>query len=435
MTESIIILLLIIINGVFSMAEIAIVSSNKIKLENEANEGDEKAKRALELANSPNRFLSTVQVCITLIGIVSGVFGGAALSDDLKIELNKIPDIAPYSETISYLIIIFIITFISLVVGELVPKRIGLLYSETIAKNLSGFMKALSSFGSPIIWILSKSTEFLLRLFGIKKESEKLITVSEEEITAMIEKGTESGTFEEVEQDIVERLFFLSDRNVGSLMTNKTDIILLDIQEEDEIIKSLTEHQFINYPVYENEIDNIIGILNSKKVLSKVLAGGKMDYRSMLTPPLFVHDKLDALKLLEQFKKSNAEFAIVVDEFGTFSGVVTLKDLFEALVGEVTTTHDNSAEIVQRDDKSWLVDGLISFDEFLRYFDLSEENIHKENDFHTLSGFVMYITRHIPKTGEKFDWKDYLFEVIDMDGLRVDKVLVTKLEEGDKKEE
>lgn len=426
MTEAFIILLLIIINGFFSMAETAIVSSSKIKLENEAAEEDEKATKALEIVHSPANVLSIVRIIITLTGILTGVLGGVFLAGKVNAYLSSIG--FPYSQTISYVGIVILTTYAFLMLGELIPRRLGVRFAEVIVKNTAGLLKAIAVAGKPALFLTSRVADGLLALFGFRRDNEKNNTVSEEEITAMIEKGTEAGTFDELEQDIVERLFFLSDRNVGSIMTSKMDIVALDITDEEDIRKKLSENSFINYPVYEGEIDNIIGVLNSQKYLARVLAGGQFDTRATLAPPLFVHDKLDALKLLEQFKKTRTEFAVVVDEFGGFSGIVTLKDLFEALVGEVTTSQNNQSDIIQRDEQSWLVDGLISFDEFLRYFEIHDSHIHKENDFYTLSGFVMYITRHIPKTGEKFDWENYAFEVVDMDGLRVDKVLVTKLE-------
>ena len=436
MIESFIILLLILINCIFSLAETAFITSNKIRLENEAEEGDKEAEAASKLINSSYQFLFTIRIVVTMSAVMIGLLSGISLSKYLEIYLNRWGAFGQNNHIVSYIITILITGYIFLVLGELVPRRLAAQYPEKIAKKLAGVFIAIAKIGAPFVWALSKSANIILYLFGIKSDRTVPSAVSEEEITAMIEKATESGTFEAVEQDIVERLFFLSDRNVGSLMTSKMDVVSLDIRDKEETLKKIQENNFVYYPVYEKEIDNIIGVLNTKKVLTKLLSGEEIDIRSLLAPPLFVHDKLDALKLIDQFKKAQTDYAIVVDEFGSFSGIVTLNDLFKALIGDVNITPEVQPEIVQRDENTWLVDGVFSFDEFLRHFDLEAINIHKENDFYTLSGFVMFITRHIPKTGETFTWENYLFEVVDMDGLRVDKVMVTKLtEEPTEKEE
>lgn len=424
MIEIFIILLLILLNGVFSLSETAIIASRQSKLLSEIEKGNKQAQKVLDTTESPNRFLSTTQIGITLVAIISGLFGGIALSADLDRYVSRIPFLEEYSSTVSYVIIVILITYLTLVIGELVPKRIGMRYPETIAKKMVPVVGVLSKITAPLVWLLMFSTEGILTLFGMKKSDEAAIT--EDDVNSMIARGAAAGTFEKVEQDIVERLFFLSDRNVGSLMTNKMEIIALNISDEAQIRQKLMDNPYYTYPVYEDKIDNIIGILDSKTVLSKVLSGKKINYRAVLKVPLFVYDKTEAFRLLELYKEAKTDYAVVIDEFGNFEGVVTFRDFFEALVGEVNLNPNETPEIIATSKNSWLVDGLISFDEFILHFDLPSENLDKKHDFHTLGGFVAYFTKHIPSEGEKFSWQGLNFEIVDMDGLRVDKVLVTK---------
>ncbi len=429
MFEIIILLLLIIVNGLFSMAETAIVSASKIRLENEAEAGNHAAQRALDLANQPNRFLSTVQIGITLVGIVSGVYGGTALAHQLENYLEGIPLIGNHKETISYIVIIFAITFLSIVLGELVPKRIGLTHPEGIAKKVALPMLLISKFSTPFVWMLSVSTEAILKLFQMKGSEEEKF--SDEDITAMIEKGTETGEFEEVEHQVVESLFFLSDRTVGSLAKARKDVVLVDASEPAEKLgEKVAMHPYFIFPVFENNPDNIIGILNTRKLLNYLIEKREYSILDLTEPAMYVHDKLQALKLLEMFHLQSKDFAVVVDEIGQFGGIVTLRDVFNALVGPASAEDaaEGHAEIFKRDDNSYLIDGRIAFDEFLRFFDLPDEDIHKENDFYTLAGFVLYHLGHIPVVGEKFTWNGLMIEMVDMDGRRIDKVLVAFLE-------
>lgn len=424
MIELVIIFCLILLNGLFSLSETALIASRKTKLQAEAEKGNKQAKKALEAAQNPNQFLSTTQIGITLIGIISGLYGGVALSDKLNQYLSRIPAFQAYSYSLSYILIVILITYLSLVIGELIPKRIGMNYAESIAKKMVTPVGVLSKVTAPLVWLLSISTESILKLFGMKKGDEAAIT--EEDVNNMIAQGAAIGTFEKVEMDIVERVFFLGDRNVGSLMTNKMEIVALNISDENQIKQKLVDYPYYMYPVYEEKIDNIIGVLDSKIVLSKILLGKKVNFRSMLKQALFVYDKTEAFRLLDLFKEARTDYAVVIDEFGNFEGVVTLRDFFEALVGEVNLYPNEQPEIVARSKNSWLVDGLISFDEFILYFDLPVQGLDKKNDFHTLGGFVAYFTKHIPQEGEEFSWHGLDFEIVDMDGLRVDKVLVTK---------
>lgn len=426
-SEVFVILLLIVINGIFSMAEIAIVSSRKSRLEGAAQKGDKQAQVALSLANNPNRFLSTVQVGITLIGIVTGVFGGASLAEPLEQQLAQIQPLKPYSEAVAFSAIIVAITFVSLVIGELVPKRLGMRNPEGIARAMAIPMNAVSKVFSPVVWLLSGSTDLLLKIFRIKASGEPSVT--EEEIKSLVAQGTNMGIFEEVEQEIVDRVFMLSDRRVGSIMTNKLDVEWIDVSDDFETTKQTVLHApYSHFPVCEDSLDNVLGIISTKHFLQTLLQNGTVDLLSIAEKPLFLPETTKAFKVLEQFKQSKIRIAMVVDEFGTIQGLVALKDLFEAMVGELEQATDEDYGVVPREDGTYLVDGLISFEEFLQYFEISDVDPEERTGFHTLGGLIFSIANEIPKTGEKFRWNTMGFEIIDMDGNRIDKVLVTVAE-------
>jgi putative hemolysin len=428
-----IILLLIVLNGIFSMSEIAIVSSRKSRLESAAQKGDGRAGMALELTNSPNKFLSTVQVGITSIGVLNGVFGGANLADHLSIWLARIPIIQPYSHAIALSIIVILITFFSLVIGELVPKRIGMHSPESIARVMAYPMNFISKLCSPLVWLLSHSTEWILKLFRLKASVEPPVT--EEEIKSLMAQGTNMGMFEEVEQDIVERVFQLSDRKVGSIMTHKLDVEWIDINDDMDLIKNeIIQSAYSSFPVCRETIDDVIGIIYTKKFLQLILQNGQVDLQTAVEKPLFVPESMKAFRVLEQFKTSGIRIAIVVDEFGTVQGIVTLKDLFEALVGDLDSVTEEESEIVEREDGTFLVDALIPFEDFIQYFELADIDPEDRGGFHTLGGLIFNIARQIPKTGERFQWNNVEFEIIDMDGNRIDKVLVTMREEEEKED-
>ncbi len=423
-----IILLLVIINGVFSMAEIAIVSSRKSRLESIAQKGNKGAEAALELANSPNTFLSTVQIGITLIGILTGVFSGANLSKLLAAHIARIPQLHNYSQGISVFLIVLFITYLSLVLGELVPKRLGMHNPEVIASVMARPMNVISKITAPLVWLLSISTEGLLRLFRLKPSDEPAVT--EEEVTSLIAQGTNLGVFEEVEQDIVERVFALSDRRVGSIMTNKLDVEWIDINDEFESIKqTILQSEYSNFPVCRNSLDDVIGIINTKKFLQTLLQNEQVDWHAMVEKALFIPETMKAFRVLEQFKANKIRIAVVVDEFGTVQGLVSMKDLFEAMVGDLQEAAEEDAEIVEREDGSYLIDALIPFDEFVSYFELPDIDPEERAGFHTLGGLIFNIARQIPKTGETFSWNGMHFEIVDMDGNRIDKVLVRVEEE------
>jgi len=407
------------------MAEIAIVSSRKSRLENSAQKGNKGAEVALDLANAPNTFLSTVQIGITLIGILMGVFSGANLSKILAAAVAQV-DIAivrQYSQGIAVFVMVLLITFLSLVLGELVPKRIGMHNPEAIAAVLSRPMNVLSKVTAPLVWLLSVSTDGLLRLFRLKPSEEPAVT--EEEVTSLIAQGTNLGVFEEVEQDIVERVFALSDRRVGSIMTNKLDVDWIDINDEfDNIKQTVLQSEYSNFPVCRDSLDDVIGIINTKKFLQTLLQNEQVDWHAMVEKALFIPESMKAFRVLEQFKANKIRIAVVVDEFGTVQGLVSMKDLFEAMVGDLEEATEGDAEIVEREDGTFLIDALIPFDEFISYFEIPDVDPEERAGFHTLGGLIFNIARQIPKTGETFYWNGVHFEIVDMDGNRIDKVLV-----------
>ena len=423
-TQIFIIGVLIIANGIFSMAEIAIVSSRKVRLQQRAEEGDERAKIALELANSPSQFLSTVQIGITLVGILAGAFGGATIAENLAPEFNRIPWIAPHGGAVSLFIVVLAITFLTLIIGELVPKQIALQHAERLAAAFAPSMRALAWVAAPLVHLLSLSTHLVLRLFGIKPSAETSVT--EEEVKLMIEQGTQEGVFEPTEQEMVERVFRLGDRTVNALMTPRPDVAWLDIHDPPEETQSkITSNSHTHYPVAEDQIDNIIGMVNSKDLLSQNLSCRPIDLRSVLRPALFIPESMSALDLLERYKKKRTHVALVIDEHGGFQGLITTSDVLEAIVGDIPTPgEDEEADIIRREDGSWLVDGKVLADELKELLQKEELPFEDENLYQTLGGLVMAFLDRIPRSGDHFDWNGFQFEVVDMDGHRVDKVLI-----------
>lgn len=420
--EVVIILILILLNGLFSMSEIAMVSARKIRLENQANKGDEKAKAALKLANNPDTFLSTVQIGITLIGILTGIYSGENIKTDVMAWLNTFPAIQPYSSIVATAIIVVTITYFSMVLGELVPKRIGLAKPEAIAKIMAKPMQVLSWLTFPFIWLLSASTTVLVKLFNLKS-GESYVT--EEEIKAIINEGTNSGAIEETEQEIIERVFHLGDRNITSLMTYRNDITWLDINEvTGDYHQKVHDSLHSVYPVCDGQIDSIKGVITIKDLYS--VAGKTVPLTDIIRKPLFVPENNTAYQVLEKFKETHFHAAFIVDEYGTFLGMITLNDILEAIVGDMPeTAESDDYEMVLREDGTWLVDAQIPFYDFLEEFDKEDWMTEFEQDFDTLAGFILHHLEHIPKTGEKFIWRDFTFEIVDMDAHRIDKVLVT----------
>lgn len=423
--EIIIILLLILFNGVLSMSEIALISARKSKLETEAKKGNKSAKTALDLSSEPNRFLSTIQIGITLIGILTGLYSGEAFAYDFAKVIGKIPVLEPYSIGIAKTIIVIIVTYLTLVLGELVPKRLGMSIPERIAKIVAKPMKILSYITTPIVWLLSKSTSFLVKLLGIKDDDSSKVT--EEEIKAIVREGYNVGEVQEVEQDIVERVFSLGDRDVGSIMTYRGDLVWLDIRDNSETILEKVKNSMHDiYPVVSGNLDNLLGVVYLKDLFGNINA---IDFslEKYIRIAQFMPENQSVYNALEQFKKANVKYGFVIDEFGDIQGIVTLKDIMEALVGQVHEDIEGK-DIIEREDNSWLVDGQCSFYDFLEYFD--QEDLYAEDNYNTLSGLILDILEHIPKEGEKLSWHNFKFEIIDMDGARIDKVLVRQEADG-----
>jgi putative hemolysin len=427
--EIVLILLLIITNGVFSGSEIAIIASRKVRLEQMAKQGNRRARLALKLAQSPNTFLSTVQVGITLIGILSGALGGATLAQRLEVIFASIPFLAPYNQVLSLGIVVTTIAYLSLVLGELVPKRLAMLFPESIACTVASPMRGLSFATAPLVHLLSASTDGLLGLFGTRTVSEYVMT--KEEIQVLLEQGTEAGMFEQAEQEIFRRAFRFGDRPVKALMTPRTEIIWLDIEESLASNLSLVRGcPHSRFPVGRGSLDNLAGIVRVRDLLSASLAGTNINLETMLQPPLYVTENTRALKVLEMFKQLGTHLALITNEYGGIEGLITLNDLFEALVGELPSAEElDEPMVVQREDGSWLLDGLFPVDEFKDLFEKETLAEEETGDYHTLGGFVMNFLGRIPKTGEYFLWNGLRIEVVDMDGIRVDKVLVVKLSE------
>ncbi len=419
-----VILGLILLNGVFSMAEIALVSARKARLEAQANKGDEKAKAALKLANHPDVFLSTVQVGITLIGLLTGLFSGEKLKLPIVEYFNQFEWARHYSNGIANAIIVVILTYFSLVLGELVPKRIGLARPEYIAKNFARPMGWLSRITFPFIWLLTTSTHLIVKLLNIKVKDNQ---VTEEEIKAMITEGSEHGAIEEEEKDIIERIFHLGDRNITSLMTHRTDIIWFD---EDDTVQTFKDRfealTYSTYPVCNKQVDDITGVVFVKDI---VKASPSTLLKDLAKPAIFVPENNSPYQLLEKFKETKIHSCFIVNEYGTLEGMITLNDILEAIVGDVPQSGQEEYEIIERQDGTYLVDAQIPFYDFLSRFEKTEWMNEGEHDFDTLAGFVLHELKHIPDAGERFEWKGFDFEIVDMDGQRIDKLIVKISEE------
>ncbi len=421
--EVFLILFLILLNGLFSMAEIALVSARKARLEAQAAKGDQDAAKALLLANHPDTFLSTVQIGITLIGILTGIFSGDTFKEPLALWLSQFSFIAAYSSTIATTIIVIIITYLSLVLGELVPKRIGLSNPEGIAKSVAGMMRFASIITFPFIWLLSKSSTIIVRMLRIKANDNQ---VTEEEIKAIISEGTEQGTIEEAEQEIIERVFHLSDRNITSLMTHRSDIEWIDGQKKVGDIRSALRDMIHSvYPVCEEDIDHIKGVVSIKDLFTSDEGATVF---SIMREAMYVPENNTAYQVLEKFKQTKIHQCFIVDEYGSVQGLMTLNDILEAIVGDIPQEEDEDYEIIERADGSFLIDAQIPFYDFLSKFDKTEWMEKWEQDFNTLAGFIIHHLERIPKTGETLKWESFTFEIVDMDNHRIDKVLVTTTE-------
>jgi putative hemolysin len=414
------------------MSEMAVVSSRKSRLQQMADEGNNNAKTALDLANTPNEFLSTIQIGITLVGTLAGAFGGATIADELSpIIKSTFPSIAPYSQIFSIGIIVLCITYLT-ILGELFPKRLAVNSPEKIASILAPSLRMLSQIASPLVFMLSASTDLMLRALGIKPSIEQGVT--EEEIKILIDQGTDAGVIEEAEQDIMERVFRLGDRRAETIMTPRSEIIWLDISDSMNVMQEkIAGHPYSFFPVCDNDLDNVVGVVQAKDLLSCTLKDDQLNLKDLLLPPLFVPGSMKALKVLEHFKKTGVHLATIIDEYGGVQGVITLTNLLEALVGDIPHI-DELAEPqkVKREDGSWLIDGMMSLDDFKEIFDI---DIMPEEDsglYQTIGGFVVMYLERIPAAGDHFVWGGLRFEVVDMDDNRVDKLIVLRIGGGDK---
>lgn len=409
------------------MSEIAMVSSRKIRLETAAKKGDRTAIKALELSRNPSKFLSTVQIGITLIGILTGIYSGEKIEDDFVRFLERIELLRPYSETLAVTIIVIILTFFSLVLGELVPKRIGLTMPETISRILSFPMYWISVIAAPFIWLLTFTTELLIKILGIKKSKDNQVT--EEEIKAIIQEGTEAGTVQEIEQDIVENVFHLGDRKINTLMTQRFEIEWLDAMDSPEKIKhKIVSSVHKSFPVSKSNLDNVLGILHSKEMLNSLLINESFEVGKLITPALLLTERTTAYKALEKFRDTKQRVALVVDEYGGVQGLLTMNDLIDALIGDLVQQLHEKKEIIPRDDGSFLVDANLPLPEFARYFDLEMSDDVDLSQINTVGGLAFHFGKNIPRTGDRFKWKNLSLEIVDMDGSRIDKILIRKFQ-------
>jgi putative hemolysin len=416
--ELLILFALTILNGVFAMAEAAVIASRRARLQQQIDKGDTNAAVALALAENPNRFLSTVQIGITLIGIISGAFGGATIAESLAEALRTTP-LEPYADVIGFVIVVLLTTYLSLIIGELVPKRLALGAPERIASMLARPMQTLSRVTSPVVRFLGASTDGVLWL--LRAQNTKDQPVTEDEINAMIQQGVQAGLFEEAEQDMVAGVFRLGDRRASTLMTPRPDVVWLNVEDEpQDNRRKIINSDYSRFPVCEGNLDHVIGMLQSKDILSRMLEGGDFDLRAAMKPALFVPESMTASKVLDLFRETGTHIAFVIDEYGGLEGIITIQDVLEAIVGDVEVE-----EAVVRADGSWLLDGMMTIDDLKDLLDLDDVPGEGE-DFETLGGFIMTQQGKIPKAGDAFHWNQLRFEVVDMDGNRVDKVLVTR---------
>jgi putative hemolysin len=425
--EIAIVLVLIALNGIFSMSEFAIVSAKKTYLKQRAEKEDTKAATALKLAHEPTAFLSTIQIGITLVGILSGAFGGATIAEGFANYLREFPALAPYSSMLSITLVVLAITYLTLVFGELVPKRLALNNAESIASNVAKPMFFLSVIAKPLVVILSHSTEAVLKALRIKKSAGPPIT--EEEIKIMLEEGTEAGVFERAELSMIEGVFDIGDRRVDSLMTHRSDIIALDLEDPtDENLRKMIESSRSNFPAYDGDLDNIVGVVSVIDVLAGIVEKGTLDIRNLATKPLFVPETMTVLKLLESFKETRVHIALITDEYGSIQGIITLHDILEAIVGDIHSLGEPAeVQIVVREDGSWLVDGDTPIEKLKNILSIDSFPGEEEGYYRTVAGLIIFILQRIPKTGDHIELKGLRYEVVDMDGNRVDKVLVTQI--------
>ena len=413
---------MILVNGIFAMSEIAVIQARKTTLSNDEKKGSKGAKTALRLANDPDRFLSTVQIGITLIGILTGIYSGASLSGRFSDVFESFGMPERWAYPLAQGIIVIVVTYLTIIFGELVPKRIGMSVAERVSEIIARPMYVLSVIAGPFVWVLSKSTEAVVDLLGVKNAESK---VTEEDIKSIVQEGKEDGEVQEVEQDIVERVFMLGDLTVDSIMTHRSDVVTLDVSmTNDELKEVLNGNLYEAYPLIDRGIDNILGVVLLKDLLFR-LDDKTLKLKSIMHPAVYFYENMSVYKALEQMKEKRLTQAFICDEFGSFQGIITLRDILEGLVGTINEVN-NDPEIVKREDsESWLVDGQCSFYDFLSYFDKEDLYDSEQQDYNTLAGLIIEQMKHIPQAGERTDWNCFNFEIVDMDGARIDKVLVT----------
>ncbi len=427
MEEIIIILILIFLNGIFAMSEIAMISARKSSLQSDANKGNKAAWKALRLQENPDKFLSSVQVGITLIGLLTGMFSGNKIAAIFSDALTAAGLEKGLAAGIAQTIIIIIVTYLSIVIGELVPKRIGLSAAEKVAKTMAGPMNFISKLTTPVVWVLSKSTSALVKLLGLKGQESK---ITEEEIKSIIQEGTDDGEVLPVEQDIVGRVFTLGDLSVDSIMTLRSDIVWLEKDmSEAEVREIIEENLYEVYPVADRDLDNVIGIMRLKDF---VVNSGKPDFNleTMISQPLYFHENMKVYKVLEEMKARKTSRALVCDEYGKCCGIITNKDILEALIGDMNDDDaDEEPQIIERKDcDGWMVDGQCLIYDFLNHFELDDEM--QDYEYTTIAGLILETLEHVPEQGERIEWCNFSFEVLEMVGPRIDKVAVRKLDIG-----
>jgi putative hemolysin len=425
--EILLLLFLVLVNALFAMAEFAIISSRKSKLQQMSDEGSAPASQALELARHPDRFLATIQVGITLIGSFAGAIGGATLAREMAAALTAFAPLAQYAGAVSVTVVALSIALVTLLLGELVPKQLALHNPERIAMSAVGPLRALTTLVSPVVRLLTGSSQLVIRLLGVHPSTDPPVT--EDEIKVLMEQGTQAGVFEEAEQDMVESIFKLGEQRAGAIMTPRPQIDWIDIDDPAILIqKRITESRRTRFPVGQGDLDNILGILHTKDLLVQGFIGESSDLRPLLRACLFVPESMEALSVLERFKQTGSHLALVTDEYGTITGLLTSTDILETIVGDLPSVGEpTEIEAVQREDGSWLVGGKLHIEELKDLLDWSSLPEGEEGAYGTVGGFVMGRLGEIPQAGDHFEWNGYRFEVMDMDGRRVDKVMIAPL--------
>lgn len=426
-SEMLLLFLLFIINGLFSMTEMAVVSLRKARLQKYIDKGDKQAKTALDLSENPGDFFSTIQIVISLVGVITGALGASAFSDGLADKLRTVSFLVPAADTLALLIVSIVITYFSLVIGELIPKRLAISNPEIISMRMGGLMKGISTISKPLVSFLSWSTELGIKFLGTSENDD--LPISEEEVKVMIEQGRQVGVFEETEQDIVESVFRMSDRTVDAMMTPRTELTWIDLDEPiEESLSEILHSDDIYFPTIRGNADNVVGIISAKKLLDSYIREDNINLDLISETPLFIPESKPALTVLDDLRESGKQVAIVMDEYGGFSGMITLMDILGELVGEVPGTSENfDPQIVERADGSWLLDGQLDIDELKDTLNIQELTNEDRIGFQTLGGFILSQIGFIPTVGDSFEWGNYRFEIVDMDNRRIDKVLVNRI--------